>query len=86
MNAPFNQALKDGYQGLWATGDMTWEFGPARDLSKLLEYEWRLEEFIREHPQMGGICQYHTDTLPREILRKRMCRRTATSLLTKLCL
>src|SRR6476620_7808625 len=23
----FHQALNDGYQGLWATGDMTWEFG-----------------------------------------------------------
>jgi hypothetical protein len=65
-----NQALRDGYRGLWATGDMTWEFGPARDVSKLLEYEWRLEEFIREHSEMGGICQYHADTLPREILRK----------------
>ena len=25
------QALKDGYKGLWASGDMTWEFGPAKD-------------------------------------------------------
>ena len=65
-----DQALTDGYRGLWASGDMTWEFGPARDLSKLLEYEWRLEEFMREHPALGGICQYHADTLPREILRK----------------
>ena len=73
LERALKQALKDGYQGLWATGDMTWELGPARDLSKLLEYEWRLERFIREHPQMGGICQYHADTLPREILRKGMC-------------
>ena len=65
-----DHALRDGYDGLWATGDMTWEFGPAKDLSKLLEYEWRLDEFMREHPEMGGICQYHADTLPREILRR----------------
>jgi hypothetical protein len=37
------QAVVDGYQGLRATGDMSWEFGPAKDFSKLLEYEWRLE-------------------------------------------
>ena len=49
------QALDDGLQGLWATGDMTWEFGPDKDFSKLLEYEWRLEEFFREHPQIGGL-------------------------------
>lgn len=65
-----NQALYDGYDGLWATGDMTWELGAQRDLSKLLEYEWRLEEFFRKHPVFGGICQYHADTLPREVLRQ----------------
>ncbi|HEY6448157.1 MAG TPA: MEDS domain-containing protein [Acidobacteriaceae bacterium] len=63
------RALLDGYAGLWATGDMTWEMGPERNFSKLLEYEWRLEEFMREHPAMSGICQYHVSTLPREALR-----------------
>lgn len=70
LQRALDQALNDGYQGLWASGDMSWEFGPARDLSKLLEYEWRLEEFLRGHPQMGGICQYHAETLPRDVLRK----------------
>jgi MEDS: MEthanogen/methylotroph, DcmR Sensory domain len=65
-----DQALNDGYEGLWATGDMSWEFGPQKDFSRLLEYEWRLEEFFRKHPALGGICQYHADTLPREVLRQ----------------
>lgn len=69
LQRTLDQALSDGYLGLWASGDMGWEFGPAKDLSKLLEYEWRLEAFLREHPQMEGICQYHSDTLPRNILR-----------------
>jgi hypothetical protein len=64
------QALADGYDGLWATGDMTWEFGPSKDFSKLVEYEWRLEELFRRRPQLGGICQYHAETLPREVLQK----------------
>ena len=64
------QALTDGYAGLWATGDMTWEFGPTNDFSKLVEYEWRLEELFRRRPQLGGICQYHSDTLPRDVLQK----------------
>ena len=62
--------LRDRYAGLWATGDMTWEFGPEKNFSKLLDYELQLEEFMGEHPQMGGICQYHADTLPREAMRK----------------
>ena len=65
-----NQALADGYAGLWATGDMTWEFGPENDFSKLLEYEWRLEEFFQTHPQLSGVCHYHADTMPREAIRQ----------------
>jgi hypothetical protein len=63
------QALSDGYQGFWASGDMTWEFGPERNFSKLLEYERQLEAFFHTHPEMMGVCQYHADTLPREAMR-----------------
>jgi MEDS: MEthanogen/methylotroph, DcmR Sensory domain len=65
-----DQALNDGYKGLWATGDMTWEFGPQKDFSRLVEYEWRLEELFRKRPELCGICQYHRDTLPREVMRQ----------------
>ncbi len=65
-----NQALNDGYKGLWATGDMTWEFSPEQDFSRLMEYEWRLEELFRRRPELSGICQYHRDTLPDEVMRQ----------------
>jgi hypothetical protein len=70
LGIALEQALRDGFAGLWATGDMTWEMGPQKDFSRLMDYEWRLEEFMREHPEMSGICQYHAETLPREILRQ----------------
>ncbi len=63
-------ALRDGYAGLWATGDMTWEMGPQRDFLKLVEYEWRLEKFFAGHSELSGICQYHASTLPRETIRQ----------------
>ena len=67
------RALNEGYDGLWATGDMTWELGPERDFSRLLEYEWRLEEFFRKHPALGGICQYHADTALRSLAARATC-------------
>jgi len=70
LRSALRQALADGCEGLWATGDMTWELGPDKDFSKLLEYEWRLEEFLRENPQMGGVCRYHIETIPRSVLRQ----------------
>jgi hypothetical protein len=70
LSDAMHEALKEGYQGLWASGDMSWEFGPAKDFSKLLEYEWRLEAFLRQHPTLSGICQYHTDILPPEVVQQ----------------
>ncbi len=63
-------ALADGYAGLFATGDMTWEFGPEKEFSKLLEYEWALEQLFHKQPTLSGICQYHRDLLPREAVRE----------------
>ena len=62
-------ALRAGFDGLWATGDMTWEFGGERNFSKLLEYEYKLEKLFERQPALGGLCQYHTATLPRESVR-----------------
>lgn len=64
-----DRALDDGYKGLWATGDMSWEFGDKKNFGKLLEYEWKLEELFQKRPELCGICQYHHDTLPLEIMR-----------------
>ncbi|MCD6019715.1 MAG: uncharacterized protein K0S53_2836 [Bacteroidetes bacterium] len=65
-----DQAIKDGYKGLWASGDMTWEFGAKKDFSKLMEYELGLENVFRRRKELCGICQYHHDTLPKDALQQ----------------
>lgn len=65
-----DEARNDGYAGLWATGDMSWEFGPEKNFSQLLEYEWRLEELFQRRSDLAGTCQYHAGTLPHEYLRQ----------------
>lgn len=65
-----DKALKDGYKGLWASGDMTWEFGPSKDFSKLLKYEMKLEELFSRRKELCGICQYHKDTMPVDGMRQ----------------
>jgi hypothetical protein len=70
LEEAISRALKDGYEGLWATGDMTWEFGREANFSKLLEYERGLEELFQKHPALSGICQYHTETLPAHVVEQ----------------
>ena len=74
LSAAVIEARDEGYQGLWATGDMSWEFGSEKNLPKLLEYEWRLEELFHTLPTLAGICQYHRDTLPADIVRQGLVR------------
>lgn len=63
------QALREGYDGLWAAGDMTWEFGNESNFTKLLEYERKLERFMQRTPALSGVCLYHCDTLPPHVIR-----------------
>src|SRR5579862_1825614 len=64
-----DHALCDGYDGLFASGDMTWEIGPDRDLNKLLAYECGLEDLFHRQPALQGVCQYHVETLPPNVVR-----------------
>jgi hypothetical protein len=63
-------AERQGYAYLWASGDMTWEFGNENNFAKLVEYECRLEQVFREHPMLCGVCQYHRDTLPPDVIQQ----------------
>jgi MEDS: MEthanogen/methylotroph, DcmR Sensory domain len=63
-----SKALEDGYCGLWASGDMAWEFGNERNFAKLLEYEYALEELFEDQPALFGVCQYCAAVLPTEVI------------------
>ena len=66
LEQALNEALSQGFDGLWASGDMTWELGQDPNLKKLVEYEWKLEKLFQENPQLSGLCQYHLGSLSRD--------------------
>jgi signal transduction histidine kinase len=66
--ASIDDAVREGFEGLCATGDMRWELGDDGNFGRLLEYEARLERVFREKP-LRGICQYHRDILPEAAVR-----------------
>lgn len=52
-------AKKEGFQSVRASGEMTWALGPAGDAhNRLVEYECKLNKFFAGY-DMGGICQYN---------------------------
>jgi len=69
LDDALQQALADGYAGLWAAGDMTWEFGSEHNLDKLLDYERQLEDYMQRNPALSGVCLYHRETLPEHVIK-----------------
>jgi hypothetical protein len=69
LESALAQALQDGYAGLWASGDIAWEFGPKEDLTQLVEYETRLEAFVSTHEKFSGICIYDASVLPADAVQ-----------------
>jgi hypothetical protein len=57
------------YAGLWASGDITWEFGDKSSFDKLSEYEQRLDAFMQKNVSLSGVCQYHGKTLPLQAIK-----------------
>ncbi|MGC2636039.1 MAG: MEDS domain-containing protein [Acidobacteriaceae bacterium] len=52
-------AKKEGFQGVRASGEMTWALGPAGNPDgRLIEYECKVNAFFAGY-DMAGICQYN---------------------------
>jgi hypothetical protein len=60
-------ALKDGFQGLCAAGDMTWLLDDAPGSEQIAEYESLLNHFYRNNRALG-LCQYNRRRFPAAIL------------------
>jgi signal transduction histidine kinase len=68
LRAMIDGAVRDGFEGLCATGDMRWELGDDGNFDRLLEYEALLEQVFHERP-LRGICQYRRDVIPAPAVR-----------------
>lgn len=52
-------AKKEGFPAVRASGEMTWALSPAGNVDdRLIEYECKLNRFFPDY-DMGGICQYN---------------------------
>jgi chemotaxis family two-component system sensor kinase Cph1 len=52
-------AKKEGFSAVRASGEMTWALGPTGEAhERLIEYECKLNAFFPKY-DMGGICQYN---------------------------
>jgi signal transduction histidine kinase len=77
LSESIDDAVRDGFEGLCATGDMRWELGVDENFDLLLEYEARLDQLFREKP-LRGICQYHRKVLPQRAVQEALLTHRST--------
>lgn len=63
-----DDAVRDGFHGLCATGDMRWELGSDENFQKLTQYEALLEKLFRTKP-LKGVCQYNRRSVPAQAVK-----------------
>jgi hypothetical protein len=67
LQRALKDALKAGYAGLRAGGDMSWLLDEAPGSEKLAEYEARLNHFFESNRAIG-LCMYNVQRMPPAIL------------------
>jgi len=64
-----DEALREGYSGLRATGETSWILHEPRSLGDLLQYEGRLNETVRNLPAKL-LCQYNAKRFLADVIIK----------------
>lgn len=67
LQAAVEDALRAGFEGLCAAGDMTWLLDDAPGSDEIVEYEALLNHFYRNNRALG-LCQYNRRRLPAAVL------------------
>jgi MEDS: MEthanogen/methylotroph, DcmR Sensory domain len=67
LETAVSEALRDGFAGLCAAGDMTWLLDEAPGSEAIVEYEAMLNHFYANSRALG-LCQYNRRTMPAAIL------------------
>jgi PAS domain S-box-containing protein len=65
LKRTINQAISEGYSGLWVTGEMSWASDGYPGSEKLMEYEAKLNLIIPEN-RIAALCQYDISAFPSE--------------------
>ncbi len=72
FNESVTHSHDQGYSGLRVAGEMGWTLLSGTPISKLIQYELKLNTFF-PNKDLIGICQYHEASFDRDILTDIIC-------------
>ena len=69
LQAAADEAIGEGYSSLAITGELSWlvNYDDAEDL--IIEYEWKLNEYVFGHYPVSALCRYNLDKFSDTMIR-----------------
>ncbi len=64
-----NEAIADGYSGLAITGEISWVLDYEDGERLIIEYEWKLNEYIFNTYPVSALCRYNINKFSDEMIK-----------------
>lgn len=63
------KALKEGYAGLSITGELSWVLNFENGKEEIIEYEWKLNQYIFDDYPLIAMCRYNLNKFDKSIIK-----------------
>ncbi len=66
--AETNNAISEGYNGVSISGELSWVLQYEDGIERIIEYEWKLNEYVFNNAKLSAICRYNMKKFSDEMI------------------
>lgn len=63
-----NKAISEGFSGLSVTGEISWVLNYEDGFDRIIEYEWKLNEYLFNEYPVSSLCRYNMNKFSNEMI------------------
>ena len=68
LNKLAEEAVSEGFNGLAITGEISWVLNIEQGFEKIIEYEWKINEYVFTNSRISALCRYNTSKFTDEMI------------------
>lgn len=68
LNQLAKEAVSEGFNGLAITGEISWVLNIEQGFEKIIEYEWKINEYVFTHSKISSLCRYNINKFTDEMI------------------
>jgi putative nucleotidyltransferase with HDIG domain len=68
LNKLAKDAVSEGFNGLAITGEISWVLNIEHGFEKIIEYEWKINEYVFTNSRISALCRYNINKFTDEMI------------------